>query len=949
MDADDIGGMSGLVDERESTVAGGQTVADTPGNTSGLDAGQFGLLLTAIANSKKEVNQQLDLFRKELSVSSHQVTEKLTRKLKMSKPVEFKKRGNEKQYQFNEAVDEQFGELEEELQKYATVEDLPSSARPALKRIKKILEEGRKLIAGRQKLILLADRSQHGWDLVKQYEANELAEGSDDERKIRKAEKAAEKEAVKRAAARKKSTRGMRRPAPYQRDQRVATWPEPRVPYQPYGGNRSSGNAGPVGPCHNCGEFGHLKYNCTKPRMQTNQYPFKGVSSTGDCELFDACDLSSSVHDHSLLLEGYPAACITGVKGRLQASIAYWLSIVKAPESVLSIIRQGYVLPFASVPAGKWFKNHSSAFMDSVFVTETISGLLANNCVRLVTERPVVCSPLLVVSGSSGKKRLVINLRYVNLFLQKIKFKYEDMRTALMLLDKGDFICTFDLKSGYHHVDIHVESQKFLGFEWDHKYYLFTVLPFGLSTACYVFTKLMRPLVKLWRGRGIRCVVYIDDGLIAATGIERASQDSNFIRESLVQAGLVVNVEKSQWIPQQRGHWLGFELDLALGYISVPVEKVTHLKQCLSQTEGMRAISAKALASIVGRIISMSLALGPIARLRTRNMYRLMNSRVTWYDKLVIDKEVREELFFWNSCIENFNGQKLWKSSSAVRVIFSDASGTGYAGYTVQHGCHIAHGLWTEPEKMKSSTWRELAAVARVLEAVSSLLQNSRVKWFTDNQNVVRIIKVGSRVDELQKLALCIFRTTLSCNITLEPEWIPREDNQTADEFSRIVDYDDWSINANVFAWLDSFWGPHTVDRFASWHNAQVSRFNSRFWDRGTEAIDAFTVNWAKENNWWCPPVHLVSRLLRHARACNSFGTLIVPEWESAPFWPLLCPDGQSFAAFVQSTSAVILPNHGELIVPGRSGQSLPVEYCNVLALRISFMETDLSHGSICS
>lgn len=38
---------------------------------------------------------------------------------------------------------------------------------------------------------------------------------------------------------------------------------------------------------------------------------------------------------------------------------------------------------------------------------------------------------------------------------------------------------------------------------------------------------------------------------------------------------------------------------------------------------------------------------------------------------------------------------------------------------------------------------RELAAVARALEAVS------RVKWFTDNQNVVRIIKVGSRVDEL--------------------------------------------------------------------------------------------------------------------------------------------------------------------------------------------------------
>lgn len=304
MEGDDIGGTSTLVDGRDSTVLAGpraglpgdQTVADTnstngrvtsriarvippsildeptPGNSSGLDAGQFGLLLTAIANSKKEVNQQLDLFRREMSVSSHQVTEKLTRKLKMAKPVEFKRRGNEKQHQFNEAVDEQFGELEEELQKCATVDDLPSTARPALKRMKKMLEEGRKLIAGRQKLILLADRSLHGWDLVKQYEVNDLAEGSDDERKIRKAEKAAKQEA-KRATAREKSTRGM---SPYQRDQRVATWPEPRAPYHPYGGSRSGGNTGPVGPCHNCGEFGHLKYNCKEPRTQSNQYPFQG-------------------------------------------------------------------------------------------------------------------------------------------------------------------------------------------------------------------------------------------------------------------------------------------------------------------------------------------------------------------------------------------------------------------------------------------------------------------------------------------------------------------------------------------------------------------------------------------------------------------------------------------------------------------------------------------------
>ena len=70
-------------------------------------------------------------------------------------------------------------------------------------------------------------------------------------------------------------------------------------------------------------------------------------------------------------------------------------------------------------------------------------------------------------TASSGrevrKKRLVINLRYVNAFLQKQRFKYEDSRTALSLIQKGDFMCTFDLKSGYHHIDIHEKSQTNLG------------------------------------------------------------------------------------------------------------------------------------------------------------------------------------------------------------------------------------------------------------------------------------------------------------------------------------------------------------------------------------------------------------------------------------------------------------------------------------------------------
>ena len=42
---------------------------------------------------------------------------------------------------------------------------------------------------------------------------------------------------------------------------------------------------------------------------------------------------------------------------------------------------------------------------------------------------------------------------------------------------------------------------------------------------------------------------------------------------------------------------------------------------------------------------------------------------------------------------------------------------------------------------------------------------------------------------------------------------------------------------------LDSYWGKHTVDRFATDYNTKCTRFNSKYWCKGTEAIDAFTLN----------------------------------------------------------------------------------------------------------
>ena len=195
---------------------------------------------------------------------------------------------------------------------------------------------------------------------------------------------------------------------------------------------------------------------------------------------------------------------ISDVQGRLKQKLPFWKEVLQAPPPVLDCIEHGYHFPLKCIPQPFSQQNHKSTHM---FVQEAVLSLLEKRCVQRVDHKPYVCSPLSAVSNTAGKLR-VLNLRYLNQFLHVVKFKYEDLRIAALMFEPNEYLFKFDLKSGYHHVDIHPDHFQFLGFQWEERgvpsYYVFTVLPFGLSTACYVFTKLMRPLVRFWQGKGLK-------------------------------------------------------------------------------------------------------------------------------------------------------------------------------------------------------------------------------------------------------------------------------------------------------------------------------------------------------------------------------------------------------------------------------------------------------------
>ncbi|VDI53464.1 Hypothetical predicted protein [Mytilus galloprovincialis] len=68
---------------------------------------------------------------------------------------------------------------------------------------------------------------------------------------------------------------------------------------------------------------------------------------------------------------------------------------------------------------------------------------------------------------------------------------------------------------------------------------LMIMLAFGLSSAPYLFTKCLRPIVKYWRENGVDIVLYLDDGLGMGKNKQEASECSSFVKTSLLEAGFL--------------------------------------------------------------------------------------------------------------------------------------------------------------------------------------------------------------------------------------------------------------------------------------------------------------------------------------------------------------------------------------------------------------------------
>ena len=210
--------------------------------------------------------------------------------------------------------------------------------------------------------------------------------------------------------------------------------------------------------------------------------------------------------------------------------------------------------------------------IDQTLITEEVQELLTKQAIRESQLSPnSFISQLFLVEKKGGGQRPVVNLKALNNFVRLEHFKMEGLHILPDLIQTGDYMIKLDLKDAYLQIPIHLDHQHLLQFQWMEKTYQFLCLPFGLTSAPRVYTKMLKPLIGTLRQIGIRLVVYLDDILILHQGREELARLICNLFEAL---GLVINTKKSLLIPQQSTEFLGFPIKSVILQIQMPQEKL---------------------------------------------------------------------------------------------------------------------------------------------------------------------------------------------------------------------------------------------------------------------------------------------------------------------------------------------------------------------------------------
>lgn len=601
---------------------------------------------------------------------------------------------------------------------------------------------------------------------------------------------------------------------------------------------------------------------------------------------------------HDILLR-HPGYDDLPVGGRLAFFSGEWDSLGDTFAS--SVVRDGLRIGLHGMPWQERISEISMPPIEEAAVWEEVLALLKKRCIRRLqfpqlrpTHRTFV-SGIFCVAKKDGGLRPCLNLKPFNEFVTKRHFKLESLATVFQTLQKNDFMAKVDIKDAYLHVPVAKGHQPFLRFNFRRVTYQFLVLCFGLTTAPFIFTRLMKPVIARLRQEGIRLVIYLDDILVMAQSAELLRQHTLRVVELLAQLGWVINWKKSDTAPSQIKTYLGVSIDSVRMSSSLPEDRLRKMETAVQQmleSNRLGRLTIREAAKTLGQMSAAAVGIS-LARLKERPLMDAVRTALAagtqWDDPLHLNADTVQACGWWLDQFRQWNGVGLIPGTPSIWLT-TDASATAQGCTLRGEGLELrSQFVIPEAQMHRSSNWRELSAILHALQLYAPLLSAKVLLIMSDNTTALACIRnQGSREPVLNAVAAQIWEIAVRHNVRLLVQYIPGANNSEADRLSRWVVHDPtgWQLHPAVFARLVEMWGPLSIDLFASETNHLLPRFFSWIYSDKAEGIDCFRHQWPRAA-FAHPTPSLIGRVLEKVKREGVQDLILVaPSWPSAPWWP---------------------------------------------------------------
>ena len=681
---------------------------------------------------------------------------------------------------------------------------------------------------------------------------------------------------------------------------------------------------------------------------------------------------------------------------RLQTQIEFWRSI-HAPTHIIQALEEGVdigLIPDIErhlPPEGINRPNMPCTSMSQVTTRrEKVAELLRRSIVGKRTTRARINLGIMLIAKPDGKFRFIWNGKPLSPYLTKTDFSYELLSRFLEGVLDGSELGKLDLVDGFFALKIKPSQRQYLGFSLENEhgvleFYEFWVLPQGITTAPYIFSRFTLAITTYLRRTmlWVIFITYLDDlGWAIHPDCTPAHKKiiMDCIRNTFISAGWVLSPTKCVFESGVTSlALLGFLISTTpVLTIDLSTPRKTKLLELLDVAIAAPATTLILRAKICGGLQSGELSLGPSVTLYLRYNYMDMATALgdgkdlsIWHIPRIQSPDIMEEWTHWRTRLQGNTATSVnrppWRVDPATYRYdgYTDASGVAvgsvvlpynppvpadvkywydktipHAGSIMEeYGHEVDVSLLTPEQRKESSTMREQRGLFRMTMVHLASWTNHSVRLFTDNSAVAKIMTRGSRVEALHRLVRELVALFDSYNIRATIIWIPRKDNGGSDKMSRqeeleIQDIEDYTLSDLVFQRLSLDYGGFTIDMFANASNAKCQQFINRHADIGSvpETIDAFFQPYWGQSFYAFPPVDDAPKALKMILNQNSArGLLILPLWVRLTSYSQLFPDGSHFIPQVKGWSLLSARDinkgprgHASFLNPRKGGHRSP-------------------------